>query len=74
MQLAERIAMQDPFALRLAKLSMNQMQDKMGFRTGITGAFQSDALTRMYRLTEGENTMDGAERARQRDVMFGDHR
>lgn len=74
MQLAERIAMQDPFALRLAKFSVNQMQDEMGFRTGITGAFQSYALTRMYRLNEGENTMDGAERARQRDVMFGDNR
>ncbi len=72
--LAQRIAMQDAFALRLAKFSLNQMQDEMGFRTGVTGAFQSYALTRMYRLDQGEDTMSGAERARQRDAVFGDHR
>ena len=30
MALAQRIAMQDPFALRLCKASLNQMQDEMG--------------------------------------------
>lgn len=74
MALAQRIAMQDPFALRLAKFSLNQMQDEMGFRTGVTGAFQSYALTRMYRLQQGENTTEGAKRARERDAAFGDNR
>jgi hypothetical protein len=73
MQLAQRIALQDPFALRLAKFSLNQMQDEMGFRTGITNAFQNYALTRVYRLTQGEDTMSGAERARRRDEVFGDN-
>jgi enoyl-CoA hydratase len=74
MQLAQRVAMQDPFALRLAKFSVNQMQDEMGFRTGITGAFQSYALTRMYRLDQQEEGMQGAKRARNRDAVFGDNR
>jgi hypothetical protein len=73
LQLAQRIASQDPFALRVAKFSMNQMQDEMGFRTGITNAFQNYALTRVYRLTQGEDTMSGAERARRRDEVFGDN-
>ena len=41
MALAQRIAMQDPFALRMAKFSLNQMQDEMGYRSGVTGAFQT---------------------------------
>jgi enoyl-CoA hydratase len=73
LQLAQRIASQDPFALRVAKFSMNQMQDEIGFRTGITNAFQNYALTRVYRLTQGEDTMSGAERARRRDEVFGDN-
>lgn len=74
MKLAQRIALQDSFALRLAKFSMNQMQDEMGFRTAITGAFQTYALTRVYRLAQGEDTREGAERARRRDEAFGDNR
>jgi hypothetical protein len=73
MQLAKRIALQDPFALRIAKFSTNQMQDEMGFRTSLTIAFQNDALTRIYRLTQGEDPMSGAERARRRDEAFGDN-
>jgi len=73
MQLAKQIALQDPFALRIVKFSMNQMQDEMGFRTSMTSAFQNDALTRVYRLTQGEDTMRGAERARRRDEAFGDN-
>jgi enoyl-CoA hydratase len=74
LQLAQRIALQDPLALRLAKFSLNQMQDEMGFRTGITGAFQTYAYTRIYRMEQGEETMEGAERARRRDEAFGDNR
>lgn len=65
--------MQDAFALRTAKFSMNQMQDEMGFRTAVTGAFQTYALTRVYRLEQGEDTMAGAQRAKTRDKAFGDH-
>ena len=46
----------------------------MGFRTGVTGAFQTYSLSRMYRLEQGDNTMDGAARARRRDAAFGDNR
>ena len=74
MQLTQRIALPDAFALRLAKFSLNQMQDEMGFRTGVTGAFQTYSLSRTYRLDQGDNTMDGAARARRRDAAFGDNR
>lgn len=73
MELAQRIAMQDPFALRMAKFSLNHMQDAMGFRTAMTGAFQTYALTRMYRLEQNQDTLEGAERARRRDQAFGDN-
>lgn len=74
MELAQRIARQDAYALRIAKFSMNQMQDEAGFRTGVTGAFQSYALTRMYRLEKGEDTFAGSKRAKERDEAFGDNR
>ena len=35
--------------MRLAKLSINQMQDEMGFRVSITSAFQAHALSVAYR-------------------------
>jgi enoyl-CoA hydratase len=73
MALAQRIALQDPYALRLAKFSLNQMQDEMGFRTAITGAFQSYALSAAYRREQGQDALGGAERARRRDDVFGDN-
>jgi hypothetical protein len=48
------------------------MQDDMGFRTSATNAFQNYALTRVYRLRQGEETLSGADRARRRDEIFGD--
>ncbi len=39
--LARRIAQNDPFALRLAKLSVNQAQDAMGYSTFIKSALQT---------------------------------
>jgi enoyl-CoA hydratase len=39
--LANRIALQDPFSLRLAKLSVNQAQDQMGYSTFIRSALQT---------------------------------
>jgi enoyl-CoA hydratase len=74
MALAQRIALQDPFALRLAKFSLNQMQDDMGFRAAITGAFQTYALSMAYRREQGHDLLGGAERARRRDEVFGDNR
>jgi enoyl-CoA hydratase len=74
MALARRIALQDPFALRLAKFSLNQMQDEMGFRTAITSAFQTYALSVAYRREQGQDMLGGAERARRRDEAFGDNR
>jgi len=38
MALAEEIAQNDPFGLRMIKLSVNQAQDAMGFRTALTNA------------------------------------
>jgi enoyl-CoA hydratase len=73
MALAQRIALQDPFALRLAKFSINQMQDEMGFRTAITGAFQTYALSVAHRRELGHDMLGGKERALRRDQAFGDH-
>ncbi|MCH8892748.1 MAG: enoyl-CoA hydratase [Chloroflexi bacterium] len=76
MALAQRIALQDPFALRLAKMSINQMQDEMGFRVSITSAFQAHALSVAYRQErDGDESqrVQGAQRARNRDATFGDH-
>jgi enoyl-CoA hydratase len=73
MQLAQRIAPHDPFALRIAKGSLKQRQDKMGFRTSVTTAFHNYALTHVYRLAQGEEPMSGADRARRREEIFGDN-
>jgi enoyl-CoA hydratase len=73
MALAQRIAMQDPFALRLAKFSVNQMQDEMGFRTAITGAFQTYSVATAHRMAMGQDALGGADRARRRDEAFGDN-
>lgn len=76
MALAQRIALQDPFAVRLAKRSLNQMHDEMGFRVSINSAFQAHALSVAYRLErDGDESqrVRGAQRARNRDESFGDH-
>jgi enoyl-CoA hydratase len=71
--LAQRVALQDPFALRLCKASLNQMQDEMGFRTAITGAYASYALSMEQRVAQGQEFFSGSERAKRRDQAFGDH-
>lgn len=54
--LAQRIALQDPFALRMAKLSVNQAQDEMGYSTFIKHALQTYVLTSESGAKElGEN-------------------
>jgi enoyl-CoA hydratase len=72
--LAKRIALQDPFALRLCKFSVNQMQDEMGFRSAITGAYASYSLSMAHRVEQGQDFFSGSERAKRRDEAFGDHR
>ena len=76
MALAQRIARQDPFPLRLAKQSINLMQDEMGFRTSIVTAFQTYSAAIGYRqdmAREQEDGPRGINRARDRDERFGDH-
>ena len=76
MALAKRIALQDPFALRMSKFSVNRMQDEMGFRSGVLGAFQTHALSVAYRReladAAGEDRNAGIARAKARDARFGD--
>ena len=78
MSLAQRIALQDPFALRISKFSVNRMQDEMGYRSAVTAAFQTHALSVAYRRErDGDDVFErglGAERAKQRDERFGDQR
>lgn len=76
MALAQRISLQDPFALRMSKASVNQMQDEMGFRNGINSAFQTHALSIAFRRErDGGDAFDlgqGTQRAKDRDQKFGD--
>ena len=74
MKLAQRIALQEPFALRISKFSVNQMQDEMGFRSGIASAFQTHALSIAYRRERDaeQDAEQGIARARARDQRFGD--
>jgi enoyl-CoA hydratase/carnithine racemase len=72
MVLAQRIALRDPFALRLVKFSLNQIQDEMGFRTAIHSAFY--ALTVTYRRERGQDMLGGKGWVERRDAAFGAHR
>ena len=73
MKLAERIALQDPFALRLSKASLNQVQDQMGFRNSIMSGFHNHALGLSYRREiYGADRVGSIDRARERDEKFGD--
>ena len=76
MALAQRIALQDPYPLRLAKQSLNLVQDEMGFRTSVVTAFQTYAAALGYRQDlqrQQEDGPRGIARARGRDEKFGDH-
>ncbi len=53
--LARRIALNDPFALRMAKLSVNQAQDEMGYTTFVRGALQTYMLTQESGAKELQN-------------------
>ncbi len=62
MALARRIALQDPFALRMAKLSVNQAQDEMGYSTFIRHALQTYVVTSESGAKELEEHPQGSRR------------
>jgi enoyl-CoA hydratase len=76
-ELAQRIALQDPFALKLAKASVNETLDAQGHRRAVEAAFKNYMLTIPHRQALG--TYGAAARARgvkariaARDQRFGD--
>ena len=73
MELAQRIALQDPFALRLSKASLNQVQDQMGYRNSVMSGFHNHALGLSHRRElAGDERVTSIDRARNRDKKFGD--
>jgi len=79
LELAQRIALQDPFALKVAKASVNGTVDIQGHRQAIEAAFKNYMMTIPHRQALG--TYGAAARARgvkeriqARDGRFGDAR
>ena len=77
LELAQRIALQDPFALKLAKASVNEMMDVQGHRRAIEVAFKNYMLTIPHRQALGtygaEARAKGVkDRIQTRDQKFGD--
>jgi enoyl-CoA hydratase len=79
LELAQRIALQDPFALKMAKASVNATMDIQGHRQAIEAAFKNYMMTIPHRQALG--TYGAAARARSvkeriqtRDGQFGDAR
>jgi enoyl-CoA hydratase len=65
--LAQRIALNDPFALQMAKRSVNEMLDAQGQRVALDGAFKNYMLTIPHRIalgTYGEEARRQGGRAR----------
>jgi len=76
MESALRIALQDPFALKLAKASVNETMDTQGHRRAVEAAFKNYMLTIPHRQALG--TYGAAARAKgvkarieTRDQKFG---
>jgi enoyl-CoA hydratase len=53
MALAQKIAERDPFALKFAKASVNEMQNAQGWRQAMEGAFKNYMLTIPHRVELG---------------------
>jgi len=53
MKLAQQIAERDPFALKFAKASVNEMQNAQGWRESMEGAFKNYMLTIPHRIELG---------------------
>lgn len=60
--LAQRIALNDPFALRMAKFSVNQAQDEMGYSTFVRSALQTYMVTSESGAKELQDGKDGGRR------------
>jgi enoyl-CoA hydratase len=60
--LAQRIKQNDPFWLRLVKLSVNQAQDQMGYSTFVTGALQTYAVLDASGSKPAEERPEGGRR------------
>ncbi len=52
-ELAQRIAERDPYALKLAKASVNETQDAQGWRQAMENAFKNYMLTIPHRIEMG---------------------
>ncbi|MEW5718521.1 MAG: enoyl-CoA hydratase [Chloroflexota bacterium] len=76
LRLAQRIALQDPFALRLAKKACNAVLDIQGQSMHLEAAFETWALSALRPSVSERWTSDQslptAERIRKRDEKFGD--
>ena len=53
MKLAQNIAERDPFALKFAKASVNEMQNAQGWREAMEGAFKNYMMTIPHRIEMG---------------------
>ena len=53
MALAQDIAERDPYAMKLAKASVNEMQDAQGFKAAMENAFKNYMLTIPHRIEMG---------------------
>jgi len=77
LELAHRIALQDPFALKLAKASVNETMDLQGHRRAVEASFKNYMLTIPHRQALGtygaEARAKGVkQRIATRDQRFGD--
>ncbi len=77
MKLAQRISLQDPFALKMAKFSVNQTLDIQGQRQALEAAFNNYMVTIPHRQTLGTYGPDAwsegvQEQIKKRDEKFGD--
>jgi enoyl-CoA hydratase len=77
LELAQRIALQDPYALKLAKASVNETMDIQGHRRAVEAAFKNYMLTIPHRQALGtygaEARAKGVkDRIATRDQKFGD--
>ena len=69
MKLAQQIAERDPFALKFAKASVNEMQNAQGWREAMEGAFKNYMLTIPHRIELG--TYGAAAREKNPKDRFG---
>jgi enoyl-CoA hydratase len=69
MKLAQQIAERDPFALKFAKASVNEMQNAQGWREAMEGAFKNYMITIPHRIELG--TYGAAVREKNPKDRFG---